>query len=133
MPGDRCSIGGCRPDGTSEIQVRADWRRLEGRVVRRDGEYFWAPEPTRRQASSWPGASSSRLTTTGMQERLLNPGDVLPIEGSATMRIQIPSPLSATTLIVCAVLQFVGVKTSVTEDPSSDTFAPGAPLWTRKK
>lgn len=83
---DQVSLGAARPDGVADIQVRADWRREEGRLVRRGADYFWRPE-------------SGRATGGGDADVLIRPGQSLPISGSANVRLEKPSPLSASALL----------------------------------
>ena len=88
--GDRFTIGGSRGERPSQVQVRADWRRCEGTLVRRDGDYFWTPvvDDVRRGGR--------------VGERLMRPGDVFPIEGSATLSLSKPSPLSGSAVLSLA-------------------------------
>ncbi len=85
--GDRIRIGACHPGGAADVQVRADWRREEGAVQRRGGDYFWHP------------ASEGKRNPDGT---LLRSGDCLPIPGSAELRLTTPTPLSATAVLSLA-------------------------------
>lgn len=86
LSGDRFSVGGSRPGGTTDVQVRSDWRRHEGDIVRRDGDYFWS-RSEEGLSSAWGG------------EELLASAAMLPISGSATMRLHKPSPLSGSAVL----------------------------------
>ncbi|MCS7470817.1 hypothetical protein NZK35_29540 [Stieleria sp. ICT_E10.1] len=87
LTGDRFSVGGARPDSTIDIQVRTDWRRREGTVVRRNGDYFWSAaddQTVKRHDAGGP---------------LLVADSVFPISGSATLRLHQPSPLSRSAIL----------------------------------
>lgn len=82
LTANRLTFGGARPDGTADVRVRSDWRRCEGTLTRRDGDYFWS------------GAGES-VSSDG----LLGTGSVFPISGSATLRLHKPSPLSGSAIL----------------------------------
>ena len=84
LVGDRFTVGGSRPDGTANVQVRSDWRRFEGALVRREGDYFW---------------SASDDAPSDSDARLLQSSDIVPIDGSATLRLNKPSPLSGSAIL----------------------------------
>jgi len=85
--GSRINIGSCHPDTAADIRVRADWRREEGSLQRRGGDYFWYP------------AAADGQREKGVPMRS---GDCLPIVGSAELSLSIPSPLSATAVLSVA-------------------------------
>ncbi|WP_253161535.1 hypothetical protein [Stieleria tagensis] len=79
------SLGGARPSGGATVQVRSDWRRLEGRLTRRSGDYFWSSQSDDGQFSA--------------DEQLVRSGSELPVVGSATVRLHQPSPLSGSAVL----------------------------------
>ncbi|QDV44858.1 hypothetical protein Enr13x_47290 [Stieleria neptunia] len=88
LAGDRLAVGGARPDSTTDIQVRTDWRRREGTLVRRNGDYFWTAAEDEEAAGRQDSAG-----------RLLVSDSVFPISGSATLRLHQPSPLSRSAVL----------------------------------
>lgn len=71
-----------RPESQPEpIQVFSDWRRDEGQLARRDGDYFWIPVGERSQ------------------EQLIRDGQIVPINGSARLRLSKPSILSGSVVL----------------------------------
>lgn len=82
LSGDQVKVGGTRPNASADVQVKSDWRRFEGTLVRRSGDYFWAHQAADQTS-----------------ETLLHSGSVFPISGSATLRIEKPSPLSGTAVL----------------------------------
>ncbi|QDV82451.1 hypothetical protein [Planctomycetes bacterium TBK1r] len=87
LAGESVSVGGARPDSTTDIQVRTDWRRCEGTVVRRNGDYFWS------------AADDQALQRQDAGGQLLIANSVFPISGSATLRLHQPSPLSRSAIL----------------------------------
>jgi hypothetical protein len=85
--GDSVRIGACHPGGSADVRVRADWRRQEGTLLRRGGDYFW------RAASA---------AQRGADGTLLRSGECLPIPGSAQLRLTTPTPLSASAVLSLA-------------------------------
>ncbi len=85
------NVGGARPGSQTHeqasavpsepIQVISDWRRREGQLARRDGDYFWIP------------------ADEGSQECLISDGQTLPINGSAKLRLSKPSILSGSVVL----------------------------------
>src|SRR6056297_148636 len=84
MIGDSVRIGSCHPGGSADVRVRADWRRQEGTLQRRGGDYFWHPAPAAER---------------GADGTLLRSGECLPIPGSAQLRLSTPTPLSASAVL----------------------------------
>ena len=77
LTGDRWSVGGLSSDdGLADICVRADWPRRAGTIERKGGDYFW------------------RGTRSKDGYELISSGRPLPIPGSATVTMKLPSPLS---------------------------------------
>ncbi|MEM8666211.1 MAG: hypothetical protein AAGG48_01760 [Planctomycetota bacterium] len=76
LSGDRWSVGGLSQGPRADVCVRADWPRMAGMIERTGEDYFWKDEkkPSRRE--------------------LIQSGQVLPVDGSAEMTLQNPSPLS---------------------------------------
>jgi len=91
IPGQRWSIGGARPGGDAMIRVQSDWRRSEGQIVRHGSDYFWQP---RRKTDRSPAGENLG------ERQWLHPGRVIPIPGSVQLRLDQPSPLSATAVLV---------------------------------
>ncbi|MDV6033114.1 MAG: hypothetical protein F9B45_24110 [Phycisphaera sp. RhM] len=87
LAGESVSVGGARPDSTTDIQVRSDWRRCEGTVVRRNGDYFWS------------AADNHAVERQDAGGQLLIANSVFPISGSATLRLHQPSPLSRSAIL----------------------------------
>ena len=83
MTGDQWCVGSARPDAPADIQVQADWRRNEGRLIRQGSDYLWR-------------------STDSQTDCLLNPGQTLPIDGTARMILDQPSPLSGTATLSLA-------------------------------
>ncbi|WP_182867756.1 hypothetical protein [Stieleria mannarensis] len=92
LTGDRLTVGGARLEGTTDVQVRSDWRRCEGTLVRRNGDYFWNAADGADAGRQAPGGQPSAGT-------LLRSGSVFPIPGSATLRLHQPSPLSRSAVL----------------------------------
>ncbi|QEF99985.1 hypothetical protein Mal15_40520 [Stieleria maiorica] len=92
LTGDRLTVGGARLEGTTDVQVRSDWRRCEGTLVRRNGDYFWTAEEAQNISAQVSGGRESTGT-------LLRSGSVFPITGSATLRLSQPSPLSRSAVL----------------------------------
>lgn len=82
LTGDRFTLGGSRTGETTDIQVRCDWRRREGTLVRRQGDYFW-----------------SAADCDDSDDHLLASGAVFPIPGSAALRLDKPSVLSSSAVL----------------------------------
>ncbi len=97
LSGDRLTVGGARPDSTTDIQVRTDWRRCEGTLVRRGGDYFWSAADG--QAADGQTADDQTADRPGRGDRLLISDSVFPISGSATLRLQQPCPLSRSAIL----------------------------------
>lgn len=87
---DQCKLGGARPNAATDIQVRCDWRRVEGVLKRRSGDYFWSPSGETGEGMSNPVDS---------EETLLVSDQPMPIPGSATLRLSKPSPLSGSAVL----------------------------------
>lgn len=75
LPGNRWTVGGFDAQSNPDICVRADWPRRAGEIHREGADYFWQPNQDEKR-------------------RLISPGDVIPVPGSAKMTLQSPSPLS---------------------------------------
>jgi hypothetical protein len=60
---------------SADICVRADWPRHAGSIERASGDYFW----------QGPGSADRR--------ELISSGQPIPVEGSATVTLEQPSPL----------------------------------------
>lgn len=75
LDGSRWTVGGFDQQSPPDICVRADWPRRAGTIIRQAADYFWQP---------WQSDESL----------LIKPGNVLPIDGSAAMTLDCPSPLS---------------------------------------
>ncbi|KAA5543802.1 hypothetical protein FYK55_11555 [Roseiconus nitratireducens] len=87
----RVSVGGMRPDSDAAVQVRSDWRRHEGELIRQGSDYFWVP------ATDSPADVASSL-----ERRLLRTGEHLPITGVTKLSLEQPSPLSGSAVLSLA-------------------------------
>ncbi len=74
VDGDRWTVGGISENDPADISVRADWPRNAGQIQRQGDDYFW-------------------LASDASMPDLINHGQILPIPGSASMKLTKPSPL----------------------------------------
>ncbi len=82
LTGDRLTLGGSRAGEATDIQVRCDWRRREGVLTRRQGDYFW-----------------SAADFDPPDDHLIASEAVFPIQGSAVLRLKKPSVLSGSAVL----------------------------------
>ena len=85
LTGKSWTLGGISDRGIADVRVRADWPRLAGRIEKESGDYFWCDMYTK---GATPHARS-----------LVTHGQVLPIAGSASVKLTQPSPLTATAML----------------------------------
>ncbi len=74
--GDRWSVGGLSDRARADVCVRADWPRRAGMIERHGSDYFWI-----------------QVTETSEHRCLLRGETPLPVEGSARLTLNQPSPL----------------------------------------
>jgi hypothetical protein len=87
LTSDEVSVGGFRPDGSAMVQVRADWRRLEGVIERRGGDYFWRSAP-----------AADDHDEVASNEDLIDDAPFA-IRGTAKLTLEKPSALSSTAVL----------------------------------
>ncbi len=82
LTGSRCSIGGVSASSDCDVQVQTDWPRRAGWIERLQGEYFWCSE--------------------GKEKQWLRHGELVPIPGTAKLRLERPNPLSHSATLTLA-------------------------------
>ncbi|QDT01718.1 hypothetical protein K227x_00850 [Rubripirellula lacrimiformis] len=89
-------------DSTVDIGVHADWPRKAGTIYRQAGDYFWEAEPSGRAKSA--DAETDRVVKGGggVARTLISDGKLLGIDGSASVKLAKPSPLSTTAVLSVA-------------------------------
>ena len=85
LTGNRWTLGGVSDHSVADVRVRADWPRLAGKVEREGGDYFWCDMYTKGCIPK--------------DRSLVTHGQVLPIAGSASVKLSQPSPLTATAVL----------------------------------
>tara|TARA_R110002073_G_scaffold49466_12_gene132044 strand:+ start:5819 stop:6403 length:585 start_codon:yes stop_codon:yes gene_type:complete len=81
LPGERWTIGGAGPAGTSDVRIHSDLARIAGTLSRREDSYFWEFADAARPAE------------------LVLSGRPLSMTGSASLIFRHPSPLSRSAVL----------------------------------
>ncbi|TWU41259.1 hypothetical protein Q31b_26980 [Novipirellula aureliae] len=84
LTGDRWSLGGIASANHSDIMIQADWPRNAGMISRQEDHYVWTPNQTNNEE----------------KPALIEFGKVIPVAGSAKLRLVQPNPLSPTAVLM---------------------------------